>query len=358
MTGSPTFDGRVPMADVRRVIFLAVLAMGGCATPPMQPGVPTIGVVAPKDQNLGLACRLLKASRCAYAIAPTGELNGADAANYPWCSLDALERVTFASGFENINAVLAELAPDAVIIAYRGTLAPGNGRPAPSVLADWRLDLDAELVRSDDLPGKIHQGFLNGVLDTFPAMLTVLDDWRASGKLAGKKLYVTGHSKGGAMAVVGTALLARQQFEPTAIYTFAAPRAGDTGFASDYVQKGHVTWRYENRYDVVPHVPPNANEGALVTQVFSGAFRDGSDKYQAVGEIVYINWDGQLTAAYPGLDAIRLIRFKQEFDRSPATFPETIVRAHSSGRGFGYGQAICGEPPDPSYLAQGARLEN
>lgn len=55
------------------------------------------------------------------------------------------------------------------------------------------------------------------------------------------------------MAIIATLLLSKQQFEPNAVYTFAAPRAGDVDFAAAYDAKHFNTWRYGNRYDIVPH---------------------------------------------------------------------------------------------------------
>jgi predicted lipase len=48
---------------------------------------------------------------------------------------------------------------------------------------------------------------------------------------AGKRLYVTGHSQGEAVAVVATAAFAAVQSPVTSTYTFVAPRPGNQRFA-------------------------------------------------------------------------------------------------------------------------------
>jgi hypothetical protein len=138
--------------------------------------------------------------------------------------------------------------------------------------------------------------------------------------------------------------LSQQKFEPKAVYTFAAPRAGDVTFEGGYDAKHLNTWRYENRFDIVPHVAPNEEDSEIVAKVFTNAFREGRDHYRCVGHLMYINWSGQLTASYADLNAERNGHFVDALQREPNQIAQLILDAHSSAKGDGYGQAICQEP--------------
>jgi pimeloyl-ACP methyl ester carboxylesterase len=74
------------------------------------------------------------------------------------------------------------------------------------------------------------------------------------------KIFVTGHSLGGALAVltaekINTVLPGRVR----AVYTFGMPRTGDRNFATGYNQSlGARTYRLAHGNDVVPTVAPSS----------------------------------------------------------------------------------------------------
>jgi triacylglycerol lipase len=77
-------------------------------------------------------------------------------------------------------------------------------------------------------------------------------------------LYVTGHSLGGNLATVLASWISAQrgpapaQSDPNSIvYTFAAPSAGNTVFASAYNKRFPNSWRYCNLLDIVPNAWDN-----------------------------------------------------------------------------------------------------
>ena len=83
------------------------------------------------------------------------------------------------------------------------------------------------------------------------------------GKVIGKNLenqqvWVTGHSLGGALAVLLAATLMETGIKVSGLYTFGAPRVGDEEFANrlnDELSDG-AHWRVVNEEDLVPHLPP------------------------------------------------------------------------------------------------------
>jgi len=72
------------------------------------------------------------------------------------------------------------------------------------------------------------------------------------------KIVVTGHSLGGAMAVLAALDLKVQHGKVDYLYTYGQPRVGNQAFA-DYLQaQVPATYRVINYADTVPHVPPSA----------------------------------------------------------------------------------------------------
>ena len=330
---------------IGRGLALCAMAalLGACAVPSNPDRVVAAREAYGQDQDLGLACRLLMASRCAYAITATDRLDVNDEGHAWACRAeqDVVERRVFADGGERINAAMLERTRGAVILAFRGTLPPGGGRSDEQILRDWGADLRAELLKDNAVAGHVHEGFDKAVHSTLTDVSDVLGQWQREGQLRNKKFYITGHSKGGAMAIIAATLLFDTGYRADAVYTFAAPRAGDTAFETAYAARRLNVWRYENRYDVVPHVPPNAKDDALVAEIFSESFHEGDGRFASVGNLIYIDWSGHLTAAYVGLDEARQARFKELI--LPSRMATALINAHSSSKGDGYGKAVCQE---------------
>jgi hypothetical protein len=160
-----------------------------------------------------------------------------------------------------------------VIVCYRGT--------EPMSLINWLTDADVypEKVRfafpGSDEGYDIHAGFYRNVRATRFEVLTMLE--RAlhgqsvvedGGRVAHpmEALYVTGHSLGGAMAMLlGIMLATEPAFAPLAerlrvVCTYGQPMVGGPGLAAACRQHellGQRVVRYVYRDDVVPHLPPN-----------------------------------------------------------------------------------------------------
>ena len=136
-----------------------------------------------------------------------------------------------------------------LVLAFRGTeMAP----------ADIHSDADAVLVT---LHGeeRVHRGFLkafNHIKDLIQADLKSHPDI---------PVYITGHSLGGALAILATRLLISDS--QGACYTFGGPRVG-TSQVDDQIKT--PIYRIVNSADVVPRVPPEylVNILILLSNVF------------------------------------------------------------------------------------------
>ncbi|KAH6803935.1 alpha/beta-Hydrolases superfamily protein [Perilla frutescens var. frutescens] len=173
-------------------------------------------------------------------------------------------------GKATTEAFVMEDKNNTIIVAFRGT--------EPFDADAWALDFDISWY---DIPplGKIHSGFLKAL------GLQQTQGWPADQE-AGKpetayygirrllkerlqrndraKFIVTGHSLGGALAVLFPAVLALHQESwmlerLEAVYTFGQPRVGDERF-SNYMRKtfdqNNVNYfRFVYSFDMVPRLP-------------------------------------------------------------------------------------------------------
>jgi len=151
----------------------------------------------------------------------------------------------------NTAQVLAAVNEEMIIVAFRGT--------EPGKLADWLVD--AEIIQKPwrdffgepDL-GRVHHGFMRNAAFIWEQ----LSQFVAGARAGRQALWITGHSLGGAMALIAGAAFAFAEHQPVnGIYTYGQPRTGNRAFVVKSNQRLRaVTFRVVNDRDLVPHVPP------------------------------------------------------------------------------------------------------
>jgi triacylglycerol lipase len=135
---------------------------------------------------------------------------------------------------------------NAIYVVFRGTV----------TISEWISD--ATLTQVDYTyvanGGKTETGFTDIYASIRTPIIQEVSSLAAGG--AYTTLYITGHSLGGALAVLAAPDLAGQtQFKKPVVYTFAGPRAGDPAFASLYNGDIETSWRVVNTNDEVPKLP-------------------------------------------------------------------------------------------------------
>ncbi|MCD9022911.1 lipase family protein [Cohnella silvisoli] len=132
-----------------------------------------------------------------------------------------------------------------IIVAFRGT----------SSTTDWISDAIASQSKYKCVKdaGQSHRGISDiyySVRDPILAALSKLS--------ADKTLFITGHSLGGALATLcGLDMAENSAFSDPVVYTYGSPRVGDPSFARAFTDKVNQSFRINNHFDVVTHLPPN-----------------------------------------------------------------------------------------------------
>lgn len=153
---------------------------------------------------------------------------------------------------------------ECVLVSFRGTKEMG----------DWLTNLN--LIRAAVAYGEVHRGFLSAFNDVSQTLRNLVDQAGASGK----RVWVTGHSLGGALSTI----LAGERLNDLPIhgvYTFGQPRVVNRR-AQAYFRESYAGryFRFVNDDDIVPKVP------ALL---------------QHVGAMLWFDSTGRLKKSPPGL---------------------------------------------------------
>lgn len=149
---------------------------------------------------------------------------------------------------------------DNIVVAFRGTEAPTRIEG----LKDWLLTNALNLLvvpegrlgtdlAAAGVGARFHQGFVNAIADIWDPVSQAVE---AELKISERPLWVTGHSLGGALALLASWLFTRKMISVHQVVTFGAPMIGNQ-LAVDAINKefeGRI-FRYVNSPDPVPLLP-------------------------------------------------------------------------------------------------------
>lgn len=145
-----------------------------------------------------------------------------------------------------------------VVVAFRGT----------ESLTDIRTDCTGKFVPCADSEGRVHAGFQQSLNVIYPEILhgiSLLPQDSGDGTPGPRRIFVCGHSLGGALAVLFANRL--QQLSATTagnipriakIFTYGSPRVGDAQFCQQYENSaaGQATLQWVDPQDLVTHLAP------------------------------------------------------------------------------------------------------
>jgi hypothetical protein len=143
-----------------------------------------------------------------------------------------------------------------VIAGGRGATFVTFAGSDPLKFEDWITNFNAR--QSAD---GVHQGFKDVIQTVWPKIEPAIK----RGSAAGPALFFTGHSLGGALAIVAAERAALEfKIQPTVVYTYGSPRTGGTEFFDSYKPLlGDSTYRLIDGDDLVPTVPAAQPGGYL-----------------------------------------------------------------------------------------------
>ncbi|XP_042495186.1 triacylglycerol lipase OBL1-like [Macadamia integrifolia] len=178
-----------------------------------------------------------------------------------------------------------------IVVSFRGTK-PFNAK-------NWCIDFDISWLSMGKM-GRVHLGFMKalGLQDEKDHGKGWPKEYRGDKELAyylirdklkallqknkGAKIMITGHSLGGALAILFPAILVHHQEASIlsslfGVYTFGQPRVGDKQFGSFMEKQLNAKFkryiRVVYRYDIVPRVP----------------FDDPCSQFKHFGDCLYYN---------------------------------------------------------------------
>ncbi len=144
------------------------------------------------------------------------------------------ERVATHAAGNQFALVLAR--DDALFVAFRGT---DDGE-------DWLDNVD--FIPAATPWGRVHQGFLEALDGLWPSLSASIARMRAKNR----PIWLTGHSLGGALAVLAAARLEQQGTPVAGVVTFGQPPAGYGDFAKTFARRSRAPLvRYVNSVDAV-----------------------------------------------------------------------------------------------------------
>ncbi len=118
---------------------------------------------------------------------------------------------------------------------------------------DFILDMKVILRSKHEFQGKVHLGFYKAYRSVKEGILAYLN--RPGNRE--KKIILTGHSQGGAIATLLAVWLRQRGFNVYRAFSFGSPRVGDRSFARAYgAWLSGIYLRFVNEDDVVTKLPP------------------------------------------------------------------------------------------------------
>ncbi|MFE7299529.1 lipase family protein [Streptomyces sp. NPDC057579] len=134
-----------------------------------------------------------------------------------------------------------------IITAFRGT--------EPAQIRDWLSDASTPPWPGPATTGYVHYGFAEALQSVFPDVKDTLAELRTGNQT----VWFTGHSLGGALAMLAGArmYLEEPRLQADGVYTYGQPRTCDRLLAAAY-NKGFKNrmYRFVNNNDIVPQLPP------------------------------------------------------------------------------------------------------
>jgi triacylglycerol lipase len=171
-----------------------------------------------------------------------------------------------------------------IIVSFRGTEIDNFWG---SVL-DWATDFRF-IPLPDGHGGLVHKGFGDAVSAIWGQLEARLRQIESTSE-SKRKLWITGHSLGAALATLAADRAMRAGFDVQGLYTYGSPRVGDHGFKQRFSEEAleQRTYRFVNNSDIVARVPPSGlytHVGTLKYIDNAGHLHSPIDESQVISDV-------------------------------------------------------------------------
>lgn len=173
-----------------------------------------------------------------------------------------------------------------LLVAFRGTESPTSLEG----IKDWLLTDAGNLLMVPEgqlgtdlaaagVGARFHQGFVNALAAVWDPVLAAVQEEMTRSK---RPLWLTGHSLGGALAMLAAWLFRRRFLRVHQVYTYGAPMVGNEEVARAYDRElGGRIFRFVNLLDPIPRLPTlslvgNAYCHCLKEMTFAGPVADSA----------------------------------------------------------------------------------
>jgi predicted alpha/beta hydrolase family esterase len=136
---------------------------------------------------------------------------------------------------------------DYLILAFRGT------DNIQETLADFVIVTTKS--GNPAFKGKVHRGFWSLYENIRKEFLAKVKKYAKGGK----RIYITGHSMGSAMAIYAAHELDYLGYNVAGLYEFASPRYGNEGLTNYFRSVKFPKYNIAEPTDIVPQIPPTRN---------------------------------------------------------------------------------------------------
>jgi len=161
----------------------------------------------------------------------------------------AYDRATVVDRYTDAQALICRMGDDSIVVAFRGSKEPQD------FIQDgkfWMKDLNWS--RFDSVAA-VHEGFLQDFMAVEKEVVAEVKELLVQNPAA--KIYITGHSLGGAIVILCALEFSRLKLPIAGVYTFGQPRVGNKTFSQIYNDAlGNITFHIVNADDPVPLLPP------------------------------------------------------------------------------------------------------
>jgi hypothetical protein len=262
---------------------------------------------------------------------------------------DLIEDPAAGRGNLHIDAALVGRFEEGVVVAFRGTLPPvaGAAHSPEQIFGDWLNNFDFQALRDAHYPGMVHEGFAGSLSRLWaPLEAAVRRHLDAAPR---KRLFLTGHSKGGALAnLAAWRLRELPGLEvPLRIYTIAAARAGNEAWKAAYDAEPRIRCsRYESALDVVPWVPFGQDTPGWVRKLLGNSAA-------VLASIDYVPVGTRIPVTTSFFDQARVLaraaRFLIQPKKNVQDYIQVLGLSHSIASGSGYDALVCESGCGPTH---------